>query len=138
MPSGSLPRSSLMMTTELSAAADLDAVRLRSLRRTKMAATGVLVLCLLVLVGVRPLERDYPAFGFVAAFAEAAVIGGLADWYAVVALFRRPLGLPIPHTAIISRNQARIGDSLGDFIARHFLAAEPIAAKVQQVDFARL
>ena len=126
------------MTTTLPAAADLDAVRLRSLRRTKMAATGALVLCLLVLIGVRPLERDYPALGFVAAFAEAAVIGGLADWYAVVALFRRPLGLPIPHTAIISRNQARIGDSLGEFIARHFLAAEPVAAKVQQVDFARL
>ena len=126
------------MTVIIPAAVDLDAMRLRSLRRTKIVATGVLVLCLLVLIGVRPLERDYPVFGFVAAFAEAAVIGGLADWYAVVALFKRPLGLPIPHTAIISRNQMRIGDSLGEFIARHFLAPEPVAARVQEVDFARL
>src|SRR5262245_12749693 len=124
------------MTVMNPATADLDVMRLRSLRRTKMVATGVLVLCLLILIGVRPLEHQHPAFGFVAAFAEAAVIGGLADWYAVVALFKRPLGLPIPHTAIISRNQTRIGDSLGEFIARHFLAVEPVAAKVQQVDFA--
>ncbi len=115
-----------------------DAQRLRSLRRTKAVAAGLLVLCLAVLIVVRPLEGLHPAYGFVAAFAEAALVGGLADWYAIVALFRRPLGLPIPHTAIISRNQARIGDSLGDFIARHFLAAEPVAAKLQEVDFARL
>jgi uncharacterized membrane-anchored protein YjiN (DUF445 family) len=59
----------------------------------------------------RALFRDrHPAFGYLAAFAEAAVIGGLADWYAVVALFRRPLGLPIPHTAIIPSNQKLIAE----------------------------
>ncbi|HJQ59854.1 MAG TPA: DUF445 domain-containing protein [Vineibacter sp.] len=115
-----------------------DRDRLRELRRTKLAATLVLALCLLALLALRPLESRYPVLGFVAAFAEAGLIGGLADWYAVVALFKRPLGLPIPHTAIIARNQARIGDSLGAFIVRHFLAEAPVAAKVQEVDFARL
>src|SRR6202789_4139875 len=70
----------------------------------------------------------HPALGFVAAFAEAATIGGLADWYAVVALFRRPLGLPIPHTAIIQSNQHRIADKLGEFIEGHFLEAPPVGA----------
>ena len=65
----------------------------------------------------------HPVFGFIAAFAEAATIGGLADWYAVVALFKRPLGLPIPHTAIIQSNQHRIADKLGEFIEVHFLEA---------------
>ena len=77
----------------------------------------------------------HPAFGFVAAFAEAATIGGLADWYAVVALFRRPLGLPIPHTAIIQSNQHRIADKLGEFIELHFLEAAPVDAKLRQIDF---
>ena len=77
----------------------------------------------------------HPAFGFVAAFAEAATIGGLADWYAVVALFKRPLGLPIPHTAIIQSNQHRIADKLGEFIEVHFLEAGPVEAKLRQIDF---
>ena len=77
----------------------------------------------------------HPAFGFIAAFAEAATIGGLADWYAVVALFRRPLGLPIPHTAIIQGNQHRIADKLGEFIELHFLEAAPVEAKLRQIDF---
>jgi uncharacterized membrane-anchored protein YjiN (DUF445 family) len=74
-------------------------------------------------------------FGFIAAFAEAATIGGLADWYAVVALFKRPLGLPIPHTAIIQGNQHRIADKLGEFIEVHFLETGPVEAKLRQVDF---
>jgi uncharacterized membrane-anchored protein YjiN (DUF445 family) len=77
----------------------------------------------------------HPVFGFIAAFAEAATIGGLADWYAVVALFKRPLGLPIPHTAIIQSNQARIADKLGEFIQVHFLEAGPVEAKLNEIDF---
>ncbi|TIU38751.1 MAG: DUF445 family protein, partial [Mesorhizobium sp.] len=77
----------------------------------------------------------YPWLGFVAAFAEAATIGGIADWYAVVALFRRPLGLPIPHTAIIPENQHRIADNLGRFIEANFLAPEPVREKLAEVDF---
>jgi uncharacterized membrane-anchored protein YjiN (DUF445 family) len=76
--------------------------------------------------------------GFVAAFAEAAIIGGLADWYAVVALFKRPLGLPIPHTAIIPANRDRIADNLGRFIEINFLAPGPVREKLKEVDFAVL
>jgi uncharacterized membrane-anchored protein YjiN (DUF445 family) len=84
------------------------------------------------------LQGRYPWLGFVAAFAEAATIGGLADWYAVVALFRRPLGLPIPHTAIIPSNQERIADNLGRFIEVNFLAPGPVREKLDEVDFAAL
>ena len=126
------------MTIALTTDSTRDAERLRELRRTRAAATGLLVVCLLVLAGARYAERFHPAFAFLAAFAEAAAIGGLADWYAVVALFRRPLGLPIPHTAIVPRNQARIADSLGEFIERHFLADQPVAAKLREADFAAM
>jgi uncharacterized membrane-anchored protein YjiN (DUF445 family) len=107
------------------------------LRRTKRAATLVLALCLAILIVARALERRYAGFGFLAAFAEAALIGGLADWYAVVALFRRPLGLPIPHTAIIPMNQRRIADRLGEFIEQQFLDAAPVEAKLKETDFAK-
>lgn len=97
-----------------------DAARAAELRRVKALATLVLAATLALFVAAKLLLPLHPAFGFVAAFAEAATIGGLADWYAVVALFRRPLGLPIPHTAIIQGNQHRIADKLGEFIERHF------------------
>ena len=113
-----------------------DAIRAAELKRVKLLATLVLAGCLAVFVTAKALQHMHPAFGFVAAFAEAATIGGLADWYAVVALFRRPLGLPIPHTAIIQSNQHRIADKLGEFIEEHFLDAAPVDAKLRQVDFA--
>ena len=89
-----------------------------------------------VLIVAKLLERHNASFGFLAAFAEAATIGGLADWYAVVVLFRRPFGLPIPHTAIIPANHRQIADRLGNFIETHFLAPGPVGAKLRQVDFA--
>jgi uncharacterized membrane-anchored protein YjiN (DUF445 family) len=113
-----------------------DAIRAAELKRVKLLATLVLAGCLAVFVTAKALQHLHPAFGFVAAFAEAATIGGLADWYAVVALFRRPLGLPIPHTAIIQSNQHRIADKLGEFIEEHFLDTAPVEAKLRQVDFA--
>src|SRR5574341_1416545 len=106
----------------------------RALARQKAWATGLVVLCALVLVAARTLEARHWALAWVAAFAEAAIIGALADWYAVVALFRHPLGLKFPHTAIIPANQARIAEQLGDFIARHFLAGERVAEKLLQLD----
>ena len=112
-----------------------DAARAAELRRVKALATLVLAGTLALFVAAKVLLPVHPAFGFVAAFAEAATIGGLADWYAVVALFRRPLGLPIPHTAIIQSNQHRIADKLGEFIEEHFLEAAPVEAKLRQVDF---
>jgi uncharacterized membrane-anchored protein YjiN (DUF445 family) len=115
-----------------------DAAKLADLRRIKALATGVLALCLVGLIIAKVLEHRHPVFGFIAAFMEAATIGGLADWYAVVALFKRPLGLPIPHTAIIPANQQRIADNLGRFIETQFLAPAPVEAKLREVDFAAL
>src|SRR6202171_6249250 len=112
-----------------------DAARAAELRRVKWLATLVLAATLALFVAAKALLPVHPAFGFIAAFAEAATIGGLADWYAVVALFRRPLGLPIPHTAIIQSNQHRIADKLGEFIEVHFLEAAPVDAKLRQIDF---
>ena len=112
-----------------------DAARAAELRRVKALATLVLTGTLALFVMAKLLLPVHPAFGFVAAFAEAATIGGLADWYAVVALFKRPLGLPIPHTAIIQSNQHRIADKLGEFIEVHFLEAAPVEARLRQVDF---
>lgn len=115
-----------------------EADKLSALRRTKLVATGALLACVVVFLAAKALEQHYPLLGFVAAFAEAATIGGLADWYAVVALFKRPLGLPIPHTAIIPANQHRIADNLGRFIEVNFLAPAPVREKLHEVDFAAL
>jgi uncharacterized membrane-anchored protein YjiN (DUF445 family) len=112
-----------------------DAERAAELRRVKALATLVLASTLVLFVVAKWLLPVHPVFGFIAAFAEAATIGGLADWYAVVALFKRPLGLPIPHTAIIQSNQARIADKLGEFIQVHFLESGPVEAKLKEIDF---
>ena len=115
-----------------------DEAKRAALRRTRLLATLVLIGCFCVFLAARAFEARWPALAYVAAFAEAATIGGLADWYAVVALFRRPLGLPVPHTAIIPANQERIADNLGHFIEANFLAPEPVRRKLEDVDFARL
>src|SRR4051795_11526317 len=131
-----LPKSLMSPTTKFSFDAPGDAAGAAELRRVKALATLVLAGTLALFVAAKMLLPVNPIFAFVAAFAEAATIGGLADWYAVVALFRRPLGLPIPHTAIIQANQHRIADKLGEFIEVHFLEAAPVEAKLRQVDFA--
>src|ERR1700709_761768 len=116
-------------------ASSADAARAAELRRVKTLATLVLAGALGLFIAAKALLHVHPAFGCVAGCAEAAPIGALADWYAVVALFRRPLGLPIPHTAIIQGNQHRIADKLGEFIEVHFLEAAPVDAKLRQIDF---
>ncbi|MDI4235368.1 DUF445 domain-containing protein [Bradyrhizobium sp. 31Argb] len=112
-----------------------DAIRAAELRRVKWLATGVLAATFVLFLVAKALLPVHPVFGFIAAFAEAATIGGLADWYAVVALFKRPLGLPIPHTAIIQSNQGRIAEKLGEFIEKNFLEAGPVEAKLREIDF---
>lgn len=77
-----------------------------------------------------------PAIGYVRAFAEAAMVGGMADWFAVTALFRHPLGLPIPHTAIIPRNKDRIGDTLALFLRDNFLTPIVISRRMKKLDVA--
>lgn len=109
-----------------------------ALRRMQFMATALLGLSLATLVLAKGLEPRWPALAYLAAFAEAATIGGLADWYAVVALFRRPLGLPIPHTAILPANQERVAESLGEFIESNFLKEETVRRKLNEVDFAGL
>jgi uncharacterized membrane-anchored protein YjiN (DUF445 family) len=113
-----------------------DRERARALSRVKWAATVLLVGTAALFVVARHFEATHWAWGYVAAFAAAATVGGLADWYAVVALFRRPLGLPIPHTAIIPRNHQRIAENLGVFIETNFLAPEAVEKKLGEVDFA--
>jgi uncharacterized membrane-anchored protein YjiN (DUF445 family) len=80
------------------------------------------------------LQGRHPAWGYVAAFAEAAMVGAIADWFAVVALFRHPLGLPIPHTAIIPRSKDRLGESLANFLCTHFLGTTQLMARIRKAD----
>jgi len=102
----------------------------------KAAATGLLVAMAALFVLARALQPHFPWLGFVKAFAEAAMVGGLADWFAVTALFRHPLGLPIPHTAIIPRNKDRIGEALANFINENFLIPSVVARRMSGIDVA--
>lgn len=102
--------------------------------RTRRLATALLIVMLAVLVLANVFLSVHPSIGYVRAFAEAAVVGALADWFAITALFRQPLGLPIPHTAIIPRNKNRIGESLGRFVESNFASPEVVAAKLASVD----
>jgi uncharacterized membrane-anchored protein YjiN (DUF445 family) len=102
----------------------------------KVLATGLLVVMAVVFAAARAIEPRYPALGYVKAFAEAAMVGGLADWFAVTALFRHPLGLPIPHTAIIPRNKDRIGEALASFLKENFLIPSVVARRMRNIDVA--
>src|SRR3546814_16784789 len=88
------------------------AVPANGARRMRIVATGLLVLMAAIYIAARSVESVHPEVGFVRAFAEAAMVGGLADWFEVTALFRHPLGLPFPHTVIIPRHKVRIGGTL--------------------------
>ena len=115
-----------------------DEQRSRDLLRIKIIATALFVASLVIAIVARFIEPYHWSLAYVAAWAEAGAIGGLADWYAVVALFRHPCGVPLPHTAIISSNRERIAQSFGDFVQEQFLAPGPIAQKLGSVDFAAL
>lgn len=107
-----------------------------SLTQMKALAVGLLVLAFVVYVVATWLGPQHPAWGYVAAAAEAAMIGALADWFAVVALFRHPLGVPIPHTAIISANKDRLGAQLARFLGEHFLTREHVQPVLVRWDMA--
>ena len=102
----------------------------------KIIATGMLVVMAIIYFTSRAYEPVHPAIGFIRAFAEAAMVGGLADWFAVTALFRHPMGIPIPHTAIIPRNKDRIGDTLANFLRNNFLVERIVAQRMYRVDMA--
>jgi uncharacterized membrane-anchored protein YjiN (DUF445 family) len=110
-----------------------DATRQAQLDAMRRRATGLLALAAAVFVAARTFEGRYPWLGFLRATAEASLVGGLADWFAVTALFRHPLGIPIPHTAIVATRKERIGRVLGTFVQSHFLTREVIAAKLRVV-----
>src|SRR5262245_39423529 len=103
------------------------AVKHEKLERMKWLATGLLVLAAAVYAVSEKLDLYY-----LAAFSEAAMIGALADWFAVVALFRRPLSLPIPHTAIIPRNKERIPRGLSEFIQQNFLSSPALVQRIAE------
>lgn len=107
------------------------------LRRMRLVATGLLVLMAAIFLAARQFQQLHPTIGYVRAFAEAAMVGGLADWFAVTALFRHPLRLPIPHTAIIPRNKDRIASTLAGFLRDNFLIPRVVARRMQRVDVAR-
>jgi len=108
----------------------------RDLRKMKMIATGFLLGATVVFFVMRYLELHQAQewAGYVRAAAEAGMVGALADWFAVTALFRHPLGIPIPHTAIIPRKKDTIGDALGDFVGENFLSEEVVRDKLGRVE----
>src|SRR4028119_1267340 len=106
-------------------------------RRMRVLATAMLAGMAVIFIAASNLDDDPAGFwSFVKAFAEAAMVGGIADWFAVTALFRHPLGIPIPHTAIIPRNKDRIGDTLASFLRDNFLTPSVVARRMRGVDVA--
>src|SRR4051794_5209634 len=108
----------------------LAAERLRALRRMKVIAGSLLVAAAVIYVLCRTLTDSHGFWGYLQAAAEASMVGGLADWFAVTALFRHPLRLPIPHTAIIPRKKDQIGEGLAGFVHDYFLTSEIVAERV--------
>ena len=102
----------------------------------KIIATGSLIVMACIYFTAKAHVDFHPAIGYIKAFAEAAMVGGLADWFAVTALFRHPLGLPIPHTAIIPTNKNRIGDTMALFLKDNFLTPNVVARRMRKVDVA--
>ena len=121
---------------EQAAGASEASLPVARLARMRAIAGGLLVVMAAVFVVASLLDRRWPALGYVRAFAEAAMVGGCADWFAVTALFRRPLSLPIPHTGVISRNKDRIGQALGRFIADNFLTVDVLDERLRQLELA--
>src|SRR3954468_24602019 len=109
-----------------------DEGRRRGVRRMKVIATGLLAAATLVYALAKWAESAGAGAwsGYVAAAAEAGMVGALADWFAVTALFRRPLGLPIPHTAIIPTRKDQLGEGLGSFVQANFLSPEVLAVRL--------
>jgi len=108
----------------------------RALRRNRLLATGLLVLMVAIAVATHLEPSQNWLVRLVRAGADAGIVGGLADWFAITVLFRHPLGIPIPHTAILPRNKDRIGRSLGSFVERNFLIPEVILPKLREADIA--
>ncbi|HEX6910130.1 MAG TPA: DUF445 family protein, partial [Longimicrobium sp.] len=107
------------------------------LEQMKRMATGLLVLAAIIFVVASMFEGRWPGLGYVRATAEAAMVGAVADWFAVTALFRYPMGVPIPHTAIIPSRKDRIGKSLGNFVQNNFLSPPVLLARIRGANVAQ-
>jgi uncharacterized membrane-anchored protein YjiN (DUF445 family) len=130
-PSGALILAAVTVTPQWTRPDDAEReARLKAMQRRATALLGV---ALVVFVVASIYERLFPWLGYVRATAEASLVGGLADWFAVTALFRHPLGIPIPHTAIVATRKERIGQILGNFVQNHFLSRDVIAANLRRV-----
>jgi uncharacterized membrane-anchored protein YjiN (DUF445 family) len=114
-----------------------DDVRLRELARMRQLAGALLIVAAVIFVVAYRYEPDIPWLRLVRAAAEGAMVGAIADWFAVTALFRHPLGIPIPHTAIIRRRKDALGASIGRFVRDNFLTAEVIVGRMRAADPAR-
>lgn len=113
-----------------------DDARRAEIAIMRRRATGLLLVAAAVFIAARWYEGAMPWLGYVRATAEASLVGGLADWFAVTALFRHPLGIPIPHTAIVRLQKDRIARILGDFVQSHFLTREVVSARLRALDLA--
>lgn len=115
-----------------------DSEQLAQVARARRVASGLLLVMSALFFLTDHIAGHSQLASFVTAFAEAAMVGALADWFAVTALFRHPLGLPIPHTAIIPRNKDRLADSIADFLEHNFMTREVLSDELGQIDFAGL
>ncbi|SER19938.1 DUF445 domain-containing protein [Arthrobacter sp. OV608] len=114
-----------------------DAEKAAALRKMKLVALGLLIAMAVVFVFAFALQREYPWLQYVRAAAEGGMVGALADWFAVTALFKYPMGIKIPHTAIIPRRKDQIGASLGEFVETNFLSEQVVQDKLASVNIAR-
>jgi uncharacterized membrane-anchored protein YjiN (DUF445 family) len=108
--------------------------RLRDLRRMRLFATALLALMTAIFIATYIVPWQWTWLSYLRAFTEAGMIGACADWFAVVALFRHPLGIPIPHTAIVPQNKERIGGAIGRFISNNFLSPKVLREKMREID----
>jgi uncharacterized membrane-anchored protein YjiN (DUF445 family) len=114
-----------------------EATRQAALDKMKGRATMLLIAASILFVVTRAIESRFPWIGIVRATMEAGMVGGLADWFAVTALFRHPLGIPIPHTAIVPAKKDRVGRTLGAFVQRNFLSREVIEHRLRTMQIGR-
>ena len=110
-----------------------DETKDRRLATVRWWATGLFIAVALIYATATAFASAHPLLKYVAVFCEAAMVGALADWFAVVALFRHPLGVPLPHTAILPRNKQRIAAGISEFIQDNFLSAPAIVAKIAEI-----
>lgn len=112
-----------------------DEAKRKQLRKYKAFATGLFVLMAIIFIATTLLQKSNSSHwvGYVRAFSEAAMVGALADWFAVTALFRHPLGIPIPHTNLIENSKQRLGDNLGSFVVSNFLSPQNIRPYIQKL-----